>query len=218
VLTFIINRNNHITALNSTQQSQIDPEAARFSSDGDLKRLAKRWPGSRLVEIWNALPSQKPVKKFTNRKVALSRIWTAAQNMTPHREMAALRLVPEKAKVNKRSSRTQKPVEIRRSGKTGRVLKLLQRPEGATLKQLVAATHWPPHSVRGFLSGAVKKKNGTGDRVQQRGGRPKLLDQSLTPSARASPAGGSPRRVSSRTPTAKQPQSCIMRHPLAAPG
>jgi hypothetical protein len=32
VLTFTIDRNNHITALNSTQQAQVDPEAARFSS------------------------------------------------------------------------------------------------------------------------------------------------------------------------------------------
>ena len=48
----------------------------------------------------------------------------------------------------------------RRRGKTGRVLELLQRPGGATLKQLTAATQWRAHSVRGFLSGALKKKMG----------------------------------------------------------
>ena len=76
MLTFTIDRNNHIAVL--TAPNQVNPEAARFSGVQDLGRLAKGWPGPRLVEIWNALPGQKPVKKFTNRKVAVSRIWAAA--------------------------------------------------------------------------------------------------------------------------------------------
>jgi hypothetical protein len=39
--------------------------------------------------------------------------------------------------------------------KTAQVLVLLKRPTGATLKKLIKATGWQPHSVRGFLSGAV---------------------------------------------------------------
>jgi uncharacterized protein DUF3489 len=39
-------------------------------------------------------------------------------------------------------------------------LDLLNRPEGATVEQLQAATGWQQHSVRGFLAGAVKKKLG----------------------------------------------------------
>jgi Protein of unknown function (DUF3489) len=160
VLTFTIDRNNHITAITSTPQAQLNPEAARFSDVKDLGRLAKRWPGPRLVEIWNALPGQKPIKKFTNRKVAVSRIWAAAQSLAPARGAAALRLVPQMAKGSNRASRIQNPAPARRRGKTGRVLELLQRPGGATLKQLIAATQWQAHSVRGFLSGAVKKKMG----------------------------------------------------------
>ena len=160
MLTFTIDRNYHITALTSTPQAQVNPEAARFSGVRDLGRLAKRWPGPRLVEIWNALPGQKPIKKFTNRKVAVSRIWAAAQSLAPHRGTAALRLVPQMAKGSKRAGRILNPAPARRRGKTGRVLELLQRPGGATLKQLIAATQWQAHSVRGFLSGAVKKKMG----------------------------------------------------------
>jgi hypothetical protein len=160
VLTFTIDRNNHITALTSTSQAQLNPEAVRFNGVRDLGRLAKRWPGPRLVEIWNALPDHKPVKKFTNRKVAVSRIWAAAQSLAPHRDTAALRLVPQKANRSKLASRIQNPAPARRRGKTGRVLELLQRPGGATLKQLITATQWQAHSVRGFLSGAVKKKMG----------------------------------------------------------
>jgi hypothetical protein len=159
VLTFTIDRNNHITALTSTPQAQVNPEAARFRGARDLGRLAKHWSGPRLVEIWNALPGQKPIKKFTNRKVAVSRIWAAAQSLPPHCGTAALRLVPQQAKSGKRASRIQ-TAPARRHGKTGRVLELLQRPGGATLKQLIAATQWQAHSVRGFLSGALKKKMG----------------------------------------------------------
>jgi hypothetical protein len=37
---------------------------------------------------------------------------------------------------------------------------LLQRPGGATLKELTKATSWQPHSIRGFLSGAIGKRMG----------------------------------------------------------
>ena len=44
--------------------------------------------------------------------------------------------------------------------KQDRCLDLLARREGTTLAELVAVTAWQPHSVRGFLSGTVKKKLG----------------------------------------------------------
>jgi hypothetical protein len=44
--------------------------------------------------------------------------------------------------------------------KTAKILDLLQRPGGATSKELMKATGWLPHSVRGFLSGTIRKKMG----------------------------------------------------------
>jgi hypothetical protein len=37
---------------------------------------------------------------------------------------------------------------------------LLRRAEGATLDHLVEATGWQPHSMRGAMSGNLKKKRG----------------------------------------------------------
>src|SRR5205814_2232519 len=40
------------------------------------------------------------------------------------------------------------------------VISLLQRQDGATLQELMSATGWQAHSVRGFLSGTLRKKLG----------------------------------------------------------
>jgi hypothetical protein len=40
------------------------------------------------------------------------------------------------------------------------MIDLLKRPEGATVEQIAAATGWQHHTVRGAISGALKKKLG----------------------------------------------------------
>ena len=40
------------------------------------------------------------------------------------------------------------------------MLDLLTRKRGATLTELMAATEWQAHSIRGFLSGTLRKKMG----------------------------------------------------------
>ena len=51
-------------------------------------------------------------------------------------------------------------VRPRPGSKTAKVLALLKRRQGASLKDLLKATGWQPHSVRGFLSGTVSGKMG----------------------------------------------------------
>ncbi len=45
----------------------------------------------------------------------------------------------------------------RPGAKAATVVEMLGRPQGATVNQMSEATGWLPHSVRGFLAGALKK-------------------------------------------------------------
>lgn len=66
-------------------------------------------------------------------------------------------------------SKLARQLQTNGRSKTSKILALLKRPNGASLEQLQKATGWQPHSVRGFLSGAIKKKMGLLVRSEQLG-------------------------------------------------
>jgi hypothetical protein len=69
-------------------------------------------------------------------------------------DRAATRLVGGK----KTSSTKASPKKV--VTKSEAVVALLKKTTGATINEMTSATGWQSHSVRGFLSGALKKKQG----------------------------------------------------------
>jgi len=78
---------------------------------------------------------------------------------------------PPRAKTVK-ASQAGAPGKARAGTKQASLIAHLQRKEGATLADLVKATGWQAHSVRGAISGALKKKLGLAvlsEKVEGRG-------------------------------------------------
>jgi hypothetical protein len=98
-------------------------------------------PAAKLVALWNALPGITPITKFKDRQTAVKRLW------------AAFEKIPV--------SGANKPTRIgkaRAHTKQAQVIAMLQRAGGATVEEIATTTKWQAHTVRGMISGALKKK------------------------------------------------------------
>jgi hypothetical protein len=175
--TFTIDANNNITAFASLDQARAAKihNAEYFGSSQELAKLVASWPRTRPVEIWNSFAgvapftTLKPVKKFTDRKVAVARIWEAIQVLLANVGKPATHVAPAKGKRNKDAPKSKRrrtgpaaakdPVNtVREGSKKAEVIDLMRRSQGATLAEIMEMTGWQSHTVRGFVSGTLIKK------------------------------------------------------------
>jgi hypothetical protein len=197
MLTYSIDTDNNL-AVHPDKDAAIKEAGAAgaaFATETELSEATALWAASRLVDVWNGFAGAPPfaelkeVKRFTDRKSAVTRIWNAAQRLGAALEeemriaeqdmlraqqamlsatkaakpaKVARTAAPKasaKPKATKDATSTDgAPAPKQREGtRKATVIALLERAGGATLEDLMAATSWQKHSVRGFISTLASK-------------------------------------------------------------
>ena len=76
-----------------------------------------------------------------------------------------------KRTTSKPAAKQPKPPQ-RAESKQSQLIAMLKRPDGATIAEVVETLAWQPHTVRGAIAGALKKKLGLkveSEKVDERG-------------------------------------------------
>ena len=112
----------------------------------------------RLADAANQL--RKPTVVIAPRELAqkdLALLPVQSNDCDPERSHT----MAKKQNGNNRQSKKAKPaIQAREGSKSAAIIELLKRRTGVTLQELMTATGWQAHSVRGFLSASVGKKMG----------------------------------------------------------
>jgi transglutaminase/protease-like cytokinesis protein 3 len=81
----------------------------------------------------------------------------AAQKGRKAKGSATKPTTKKKAATAKQGANQAEPKTPRQGSKKAQVLEMMRRPDGAGLKEIMEATGWQPHTVRGFMAGTLKK-------------------------------------------------------------
>lgn len=139
-MRYYLIENDRVTALPAVP-AQVPNDAILLQSAKDLD--GRRFPIARLLTLYNAIPGLEPVKRFTDRKAGVKRLWLALETL---------------------------PLgSAGRDSKQNRLITLMQRPDGACMAELMEATGWQAHSVRGVVSATLRKKLGLNVALEETG-------------------------------------------------
>jgi hypothetical protein len=86
--------------------------------------------------------------------------------------LAAIGMEPVDANIAAAADHAPKMPTPRAGTKQATLIAMLRAPDGATLDEIGAALQWAPHTIRGAMAGALKKKLGlkvTSEKVEHRG-------------------------------------------------
>ena len=197
--TYYIDSDNCLSVeTDLTLDPNVQTAEGIFTTQEELATMTKDWSASRLVEVWNSFAGAPPfgdlkeVRRFTDRKSAVARIWQAAQRLGEEVEKEAAaepapaakpkkaKAAPTAAKAAAAKAKAAKGTTAkdaatgakapRDGSKTAQVVAMLQRKNGATLAEIMEKMGWQRHTVRGFMAGAMKKAGYTVESFKPEGG------------------------------------------------
>jgi hypothetical protein len=99
-----------------------------------------------------AAKSKKAAKKQPAKSTKKATVGAQAPRVAPAKGKASIQATAPKR------TPTPRPGTKKTNSKATQIVELLNRPGGATLADLMNVTEWQAHSVRGFLSGTLRKK------------------------------------------------------------
>ncbi len=170
--TYAINTDTVVVTVHESAEYGADCSSRTFATRAEFESTVEAYSLADLVRIWNSLAATrsllglKQVGKFTDRKTAVRRLWTAIQRLD-----AMDNHEPAESSSPPRKVGTSSPEP---GSKAAMILDLLRGPEGATAQEIASLVNWKRHSVRGFISGTLVKRMGltiesrrreSGDRV-----------------------------------------------------
>lgn len=168
-----------MTRLSDTQTVILSAAAQR--EDRNALPLPGSLRGGAAAKVMGALLSRGLITETTTDSqmkadAALDRIWRNDESgravflHITDAGLAAISIEPEDIAVE--SNPAPKARTPRAGTKQAKLIEMLRSEGGATIGEIVAATGWQPHTIRGAMSGALKKKlrlEVTSEKVEGRG-------------------------------------------------
>jgi hypothetical protein len=177
---FTIDAENTILVHADVATAEAVTGTETFGTAAELAALAANWPDGRLLATYNSLPVRS-VKEFPNAATAAKAIWKVVSKLKPldpvappaakgKQKASQQAKTAKKAPTAQRGAKQAQPTKERKAKSTrekanaprpgskgAQVLEMIAKGQGATLAEIMKATKWQAHTVRGFISIASKK-------------------------------------------------------------
>jgi hypothetical protein len=168
-----------MTKLSDTQSIILSTASQR--TDRFALPLPKSLKGGAAHKVVNALVEKGLLKEVKANRKLNDPVWRETDDgrlvtlVITDAGLAAIGIEPEApngAAAEAARPDTPKERKPREGTKQSIMIEMLRRPQGATLNEIVEATGWQSHTVRGAMAGALKKKLGltiTSEKDEARG-------------------------------------------------
>lgn len=158
-----------------TRSSKLKSDAAEKAVAGLLsRRLVKSVPKSGSLPLWQKGADGEPLSLvITDKGLEAIGIGRGDPDQPPPvvvtKGKTSKAKEPARGPAKKSPGAKPKPGGPRPTNKIAKVVEMLRKPGGATIKAIMDATDWQAHSVRGAIAGAIKKKMGLKVAAETRG-------------------------------------------------